>query len=122
MKIILNRYPDAIHGMAHITGGGIHDNLIRILQNESLQAEIDLSAIKIPSIFKVIKNYANVSDEEMLTTFNNGVGLIMVVEKEKTDAIISRLNANGTEAYSIGQINQSAGRKEVVSNNKLIWD
>lgn len=43
VKIILDRYPDAIHGMAHITGGGIHDNLIRILQRESLQAEINLT-------------------------------------------------------------------------------
>lgn len=122
VKIILDRYPGAVHGMAHITGGGIHDNLIRILPGESLQADIDLPAIKIPPVFKVIKGYANINDEEMLATFNNGVGLIIVVEEEKTDAIISELKANGTEAYIIGQIKQSPGRKKVVFHNKLVWE
>lgn len=122
VKIILERYSDAIHGMAHITGGGIHDNLIRILQCENLQADIDLSAIKIPQIFNIIKSYANISDDEMLTTFNNGVGLLVAVENKKTDDIISALNANGAEAYYVGQINQSAGRKAVMFNNKLNWD
>lgn len=122
VKSILEQYSDDIHGMAHITGGGIHDNLIRILQSENIQAEIDLSTIKIPPVFYVIKNYANITDDEMLITFNNGVGLVMVVENQKTDAVISALKANGTEAYLIGQINQSAGRKAVIFNNKLNWD
>ncbi len=122
VKIILERYFDDIHGMAHITGGGIHDNLIRILQCENLQADIDLSAIKIPQIFNVIKSYANISDNEMLTTFNNGVGLLIAVENEKTNAIISALNSNGVEAYSVGQINQSTGCRAVIYNNKLNWE
>jgi phosphoribosylformylglycinamidine cyclo-ligase len=108
--------------MAHITGGGIHDNLIRILQSDDLQADIDLSAIRIPPVFSVIKRYANISDDEMLAAFNNGAGLIMVVENSKADAIISAIMAHGTEAYRIGQIGQSAGRKAVIFSNKLNWD
>ena len=122
VNAILQKYPDDVHGMAHITGGGIHDNLIRILQSENLQADIDLSEVRISPIFKIIKNYANISDDEMLTTFNNGVGLIMVVGSQKANAIISELNATGTEAYAIGQISQSTKGKAVVFNNKLKWD
>lgn len=122
VKAVLEQYPNDVHGMAHITGGGIHDNLIRILQSENLQADINLSEIRIPPIFSIIKNYANISDDEMLTTFNNGVGLIMVVEGQKAGEMISELNANGTEAYPIGQINQSTGGKAVVFHNKLNWD
>jgi phosphoribosylformylglycinamidine cyclo-ligase len=122
IQAALEHHHDDIHGMAHITGGGIHDNLIRILQSDDLQANIDLSAIRIPPVFNVIKRYANVSDDEMLTTFNNGVGLIMVVENSKTDAVISVIKEHGTGAYRIGQIEQSAGRKAVLFSNKLSWD
>jgi len=122
VKVVLEQYFNDIHGMAHITGGGIRDNLIRILQSEDLQANIDLSAIKIPRVFNIIKNYANITDDEMLTTFNNGAGLIIVVDAEKTDVVIASLQASGAEAYCIGQIGQSASGKEVKFYNKLNWD
>ena len=122
VKLVLERYPDDVHGMAHITGGGIHDNLIRILQNDDLQADIDLAAIEIPPVFNVIKKYANISDEEMLATFNNGVGLVMAVENEKADEITAAMKTTGTEAYLVGRINQSAGCRAVMFNNELKWE
>lgn len=59
---------EIIHGMAHITGGGIEGNLCRIIP-DGLRAKIDLSKIKILNIFKYIRNNGNISDEEMLRTF-----------------------------------------------------
>lgn len=119
IKGLLERHFDGVHGMAHITGGGIHDNLIRILQSDELRAEIDLSAIRIPGIFKVIKRYANISDEEMLAAFNMGVGITAAVEEARADEILGTL---GADAYRIGQITQSGGSGEVIFRRNLRWD
>lgn len=73
-------YPH-IRGMAHITGGGIEGNLSRIIPN-GLSAKIDLSKIKPLQVFSYIRNKGNIGQEEMLSTFNCGVGLIIVVERE----------------------------------------
>lgn len=70
---------DIIHGMAHITGGGICENLNRILP-QNLSAQIDASTYKIPSIFNQIKELGNVDEREMLRTFNLGIGLTLVVK------------------------------------------
>jgi phosphoribosylformylglycinamidine cyclo-ligase len=119
---ILRKYPGGIHGMAHITGGGIHDNLIRILQDENIQANVDLSAVRTLPLFALIKKYAGVGDEEMLKTFNNGAGLIVVADAKEAGAVIETLNSAGAEAYRIGSIGKSDGNKRVVLENKLRWD
>lgn len=67
--------------MAHITGGGIKGNLGRIIP-ENLCAEIDLSLIKLLPVFKLIRDIGKVQDEEMLSTFNCGIGLILIVKDE----------------------------------------
>jgi len=115
---VLEKHFGAVHGMAHITGGGIRDNLARIIQNENLQAKIDLSAIKIPRIFKVIKNYADINDEEMLKTFNTGVGLIIVADENTAGAVTSETEG----AYIIGGISRSGGGGKVIFDNKPNWD
>ena len=130
VKIMLEKYFGHIHGMAHITGGGISDNLTRIMQNENLQASIDLSKIKVLPIFNVIKNYANMTNDDMLNNspFNNGVGLIVVAGEKETDAIIEtlkltlKLKEEKIDAYRIGQIVESDSDKKVVLNNELIWE
>jgi phosphoribosylformylglycinamidine cyclo-ligase len=121
IRTVLERHFSDLHGMAHITGGGIHDNLIRILRQDGLRAEIDLSKIKVPRIFQVIKEYANITDEEMLTTFNVGVGITAAVEDAGADEILETLRAAGAGAYRIGQITQSGGSKEVAFRRKLKW-
>ncbi len=73
---------DVIHGMAHITGGGIEGNLCRVIPEE-LSAKINLSKIKILDIFKYIRNNGNISDEEMLRTFNCGVGFNIVTNQKR---------------------------------------
>jgi phosphoribosylformylglycinamidine cyclo-ligase len=124
VKVILEKYFDSVHGMAHITGGSIHDNLIRIMQNDGLQANVDLSAVKVLPIFGIIKQYANMTDDDMLnlSPFNNGVGLIGVADEKETDAIIETIKAENIDAYCIGKIGQSTSDKKVVLNNKLNWD
>ena len=124
VKNILENYFDEIHGMAHITGGSIYDNLIRIMQNDGLRANIDLSAIKVPSVFSIIKNYANMSDDDMLNAspFNNGVGLIVVADGEKTDEIIETIKSTKIDAYCIGKVTKSDNDKKIGLYNKLIWD
>lgn len=75
---------DMLHGMAHITGGGIEGNLCRVIP-EGLTAEIDLGRLRIPEILKYIKKNGKVSDEEMLHTFNCGAGFLLVTEEKCKD-------------------------------------
>jgi len=92
-----------IKGMAHITGGGIPGNLMRILP-EGICANIKNNSWPVPPIFKITEKLGNISDDEMKRTFNMGTGYIMVVsEKESTDAI-SLLNNAGYKAFIIGVI------------------
>ena len=124
VQAILKKYYSDIHAMAHITGGSIYDNLIRVMPGENLQANIDLQKIKIPPIFALIKKYAGMTDDEMLenSPFNNGVGLIAVVDAAKSEEIIDTINREGIAAYPIGEISESAGNKKVELHHNLIWE
>tara|TARA_B110000003_G_C16629182_1_gene525993 strand:+ start:649 stop:1674 length:1026 start_codon:yes stop_codon:yes gene_type:complete len=98
-----------IYGLAHITGGGIKDNLERILPG-NIDAHIDLSKIKLLEIFRFIKDEANISWEEMLKTFNCGVGLIAVVDEKIANKIIDIAKQNNIDAYEIGEANTGTGK------------
>ena len=110
--------PEKIHGMAHITGGGVKENLNRILP-ENLNAEIDLSKYQILDIFKLIKKYGNVDDSEMLRTYNMGVGLTMVVPQEMSSEVKEHIKNNGVNCYEIGRIVK--GNKQVTTTGELKW-
>ena len=93
-----------IKGMAHITGGGITDNLPRILP-EGTAAVIDGSAWQVPPIFRWLQQTGGVPDDDMLRTFNMGIGLIVVCEAAQTDRVISDLaRAGEPAAVRIGHI------------------
>lgn len=108
---------DLIHGMAHITGGGIEGNLCRIIPG-GMTAEIDLSKIRMLEIFSYIKRMGNVSDEEMLRTFNCGVGLCMVVKEEKKDMAIRHISRY-YDCYEIGRIEK--GSRKIRMINSVDW-
>lgn len=108
----------AIHGMAHITGGGIEGNLKRILP-EGTSACIDLSKIEIHPLFPVIWRHGQVPEDDMLQTFNMGVGLTLVADPEHAMRLISHLAATGCQAYEIGEIVQ--GTQGVTFTNELKW-
>jgi phosphoribosylformylglycinamidine cyclo-ligase len=92
-----------IHGLAHITGGGIEDNILRVVPkacNISIQSEI----WDVLPIFSFLQQAGNVSDAEMRRTFNNGIGMIAVVPADATADVLQRLEAMNEKAYLIGEI------------------
>jgi phosphoribosylformylglycinamidine cyclo-ligase len=111
------RHP-GLHGMAHITGGGITGNLNRILPR-GLDASIDPTTIKILPVFRFIKEEGRVSDAEMLRTFNMGVGITIVCGKSAAPAIQRHLAAHGCKSYPIGEIVH--GNQHVRYKGMLRW-
>jgi phosphoribosylformylglycinamidine cyclo-ligase len=104
-----------ITGLAHITGGGIRENLDRILP-KTLDASIDLALYRTPAVFGRIRAAGNVSDHDMLRTFNLGVGLALVCRERNADAVLEHLSAAGERAYVIGEIVAGSGAVQVRGN------
>ncbi|MBQ2430398.1 MAG: phosphoribosylformylglycinamidine cyclo-ligase [Campylobacter sp.] len=92
---------EKIHALAHITGGGLVENLPRVFPS-GLGAKIEKNAIKTPEIFKIISQM--VEPSEMQRTFNNGVGLVLAVPKENVDFVL-----NNSDGYIIGEVVQGNG-------------
>jgi len=105
-----------VHSAAHITGGGLIDNITRSIP-DNLCLNIDLSKIKIKNIFKWIKSN-NISEQEMLKTFNCGVGFCLIVKKNKIKKIKKYFSKNYTP-YEIGFI--SRNKKKVKVYNNIRW-
>jgi len=97
-----------IKGIAHITGGGITENLPRILP-EGLQACIRKDDWPVHGIFKIIQRIGDISEAEMFRTFNMGIGLILVVDKRDLKGVIRNLNRSGERAFLIGEIKEGKG-------------
>lgn len=91
-----------VAGIAHITGGGLEENVPRIIP-EGLQADIELSKVKVLPIFKYLAT-KGVKEHEMFGTFNMGVGMTLVVDKSLADKAVESLIAKGEDAYIIGEI------------------
>jgi phosphoribosylformylglycinamidine cyclo-ligase len=98
---LLRRVP--IKGAAHITGGGITGNLPRVLP-KGVRALLKCGAWPVPPIFDLIRRVGNVSQAEMDGTFNNGLGMILVVASEKVDAAVRTLNALAERNFIVGEI------------------
>ena len=107
-----------LKGLAHITGGGIQDNLDRILP-DSLDAVVDLARLRPQKVFKAIRRAGKVADAEMLRTFNMGVGLAAVVSPAARKEIVSHLRENGCDCFEIGRIVE--GSKMVRFDGVLKW-
>jgi phosphoribosylformylglycinamidine cyclo-ligase len=104
----------SINGIAHITGGGITENLPRVLPDNA-QARIDLKSWQRPEIFDWLARQGNVADSEMLRTFNCGLGLILCVAAKDAEKAISILNSNNESASIIGEIVTKADGEPSVS-------
>ena len=93
-----------IHGMAHITGGGIPGNLKRILP-ENMTAVIEKNSWgEINPLFNFLKEIGNIDPVDIYSAFNMGIGYILVVDKDDADAITADIKAVGEEVYTIGTI------------------
>ncbi len=98
---LINQIP--VHAMAHITGGGITENLPRVLP-EGLGAIIDTSTWSKPAIFDWIQQKGNISVSEMLTTFNCGIGMVVCVDEENYQAAMDCLSEAGETVFLIGEV------------------
>jgi len=92
-----------VNALAHITGGGITENTPRILP-KGFAAEINLTSWELPEILKWLQEQGNISQTEMLKTFNCGIGMIVIVENSQADAVKAVLEQAGEKVYNIGQI------------------
>jgi len=92
-----------VHGLAHITGGGIVENLIRVIPSASNMI-LYRDSWPIPPIFKFLQDAGNVDDLEMLRTFNNGIGMIAVVPESAAQEVVERLSGMNEKSYIIGEV------------------
>ena len=93
----------AIKGLAHITGGGLTENIPRVLP-EAVAARIDSSRWELPAIFRWLRKQGNIEDGEMHRTFNCGIGMVLIVSRAESKLAIQTLAENGVEAFEIGSI------------------
>ena len=94
---------DAISAMAHVTGGGITENLPRVLP-KNLGAIVDLGSWPVPPLFLHLQKLGNVEREEMMRTFNMGIGMVLVVPSAKFKKTMSLIDRAGEKGYTIGRI------------------
>lgn len=92
-----------VHGLAHITGGGLSENLPRVLP-DGLGAEIDLNAWDLPGVFTWLAGQGGMAEAEMLKTFNCGLGMILVVSPDQAEALSALLGAAGEDVARIGRV------------------
>ncbi|CAN1532980.1 PurM Phosphoribosylaminoimidazole (AIR) synthetase [Burkholderiaceae bacterium] len=104
---VLKDFGKQIKGLAHITGGGLLDNVPRILQ-PGLQARLHRDAWQMPKLFSWLQQQGGVADTEMYRVFNCGVGMVAVVPAAQAEAISQALRAQGETVYQIGEIAECA--------------
>ncbi|MDP4908637.1 MAG: phosphoribosylformylglycinamidine cyclo-ligase [Burkholderiaceae bacterium] len=104
---VLKSFGKAIKGLAHITGGGLLDNVPRILQ-PGLQARLHRDAWEMPKLFSWLQQQGGVADTEMYRVFNCGIGMVAVVSSSQAEAISQALRAQGETVYQIGEIAECA--------------
>ena len=97
-----------LKGMAHITGGGLVDNVPRVLR-ENLTAVLRRDAWVMPPLFQWLQKHGGVADAEMHRVFNCGIGMVVIVSKEKADAAMAQLSAAGETVSRIGEIRERKG-------------
>ncbi|MBP2000882.1 phosphoribosylformylglycinamidine cyclo-ligase [Paenibacillus shirakamiensis] len=94
-----------VKGMAHITGGGFLENIPRVLPAE-VNVDVEYGSWPIQPIFKLIQDKGEVSNRDMFTTFNMGIGMVMIVAKQDADYAIEVLRELGEQAYVIGSVTE----------------
>ena len=105
-----------VHGLAHITGGGLTENPPRVLP-DGLACEIDLGAWQLPPVFRWLATTANMSEPELLKTFNCGIGMILVVAEDRAEDLTQLLEAEGETVTRLGRVVEGQG---VVYKGKLL--
>lgn len=110
----------AIKGLSHITGGGISENLPRVLP-PSVAARIDLSVIPVPPVFSWLAKAGRLDDTELLRTFNCGIGMIVVADKTQADTVLASLTEAGEQPMIIGEIGPGTGERSSAKGKGDSW-
>lgn len=97
-----------VHALAHITGGGLTENLPRVLP-EGLGAEISLAAWNLPPVFQWLAQTAGLSEAELLKTFNAGIGMVLAVSADQAEAITALLTDEGETVFQLGRVIEGEG-------------
>jgi phosphoribosylformylglycinamidine cyclo-ligase len=103
----------SIHALSHITGGGLLENIPRVLP-EGVKAVIDSASWQRPAVFDWLQENGNVTDKEMYRTFNNGIGMVIVVAENDVSEALAVLNSAGEQASLIGHIETASAADEIV--------
>jgi phosphoribosylformylglycinamidine cyclo-ligase len=105
-----------IHGLAHITGGGMVDNILRIIP-KACNILIRKDSWDVPPIFSFLQESGNISAQEMMRTFNNGIGMVAVVPADMSQDFLQRLAAMNEDAFLIGEVLDCRD-----PDNRIIWE
>ncbi len=118
---VLKTYKGVVHGMAHITGGGLRENIPRSVP-DGLMAEIDCNAWDFPPLYKWLKNIGNLSNLDLSRTLNTGIGYVLIVDQAQAKDIQKTLEASGESVFEIGKI-KSSKEDEVITflNQDAAW-
>jgi phosphoribosylformylglycinamidine cyclo-ligase len=101
-----------IKGLAHITGGGLTENIVRVLPT-GMGLSIDTSAWPRPAVFSWLQDAGGISDAEMLRTFNCGIGMVMIAPEHAAQSLIGRSREHGVDCFDIGCVSASAAGPRV---------
>jgi phosphoribosylformylglycinamidine cyclo-ligase len=110
MKLVSNF---DIHGMAHITGGGLTENIPRSIP-ENLSASIDTSSWVMPEIFKWLQANGSLEDEDMFRIFNCGIGMVLIVKEDDSIEILEEIKNHNFKCFSIGKLINKQNNNSVV--------
>lgn len=108
----------AVKGLAHITGGGFPDNIPRVLP-KGLGARINLTAVPVLPVFKWLADAGGIAQNEMLRTFNCGIGMIVIVSAKDSDAVMQAFTRSGEKVVALGHVGKTSDGERVVYEGKL---
>jgi phosphoribosylformylglycinamidine cyclo-ligase len=108
----------AVKGLAHITGGGFPDNIPRVLP-KGLGTRINLAAVPVLPVFKWLADAGGIAQNEMLRTFNCGIGMVVVVSAKDADAVTRAFAQAGEQALALGSVIKTSGHERVVYDGEL---
>ncbi|HDQ25513.1 MAG TPA: phosphoribosylformylglycinamidine cyclo-ligase [bacterium] len=107
----------AVKAVAHITGGGFYDNIVRVLP-ENMRAVISGGSWKVLPVFKLIQKLGRIGDEEMHRVFNMGIGMVLIAGKKEAGSVARFLKAKGERVYNIGVVEKGKRSVEVVRKGR----
>ena len=119
VRAVMDACPGAVRALAHITGGGITENLNRALHG-SVDAVVEIGTWPVPPVVRYTCAAANLSEPEALKTFNMGLGLVLIVDPAQVDAVRAAAEAAGESTYVVGRIEAGAGVVRYENEGQLL--